>query len=43
MFSLSLLINEAGLFLPAETSNEEEDLLMLLMPMMISLVKVKWS
>jgi len=26
----------AGLFLPAETSNEEEDLLMLLMPMMIN-------
>jgi len=26
----------AGLFLPAETENESEDLLMLLMPMMIN-------
>jgi DNA polymerase-3 subunit beta len=26
----------AGLFLPAETENEAEDLLMLLMPMMIN-------
>ena len=26
----------AGLFLPSETANEDEDLLMLLMPMMIN-------